>query len=85
MDTVYTEESIGYSRACVARGGYKDIYLTVSIFLTDKVLEESGHESGTYILEGKGGTVEEFEGIDMILNLHDRTVEGQGVVDNLSE
>ena len=83
VDTVYTEESVGYGRTCIARGSHKDIDLALSVFLTDEILQEAGHETGTHILKGEGRTVEKFQRVDVILDFHDRTVEGERVVDNL--
>ena len=83
MDALYAEEAIGYCRACIARGGHEDIDLLVVLLLTDKVLEQARHEPGTHILEGEGGAMEQLQRIDILLDLHHRTVEGEGVVDNL--
>ena len=46
-------------------------------------MKQSRHEACPYVLEGEGGAVEEFEGIDVVLDLHDGTVEGERVVDDV--
>ena len=83
MDAVDTQEAVGHSRACVARGGYEHVHLLTFSLLTDEILKQARHEAGTYILKGESGAMEEFEGVDIILDIHDRTVERQCVVDNI--
>ena len=47
--------------------------------------QQPRHKPSADILEGKCGAMEEFEGIDVVLNLHDGTVEGEGVIDNAAQ
>ena len=85
MDAVDTQEAVGHSRARVARGGYEHVHLLTFSLLTDEILKQARHEAGTYVLEGERGAVEEFEGVDVILDIHDRTVERQRIVYNILE
>ena len=85
MDSIDTQEAVGNGRSRVARGGHEHIHLLTFVLLLNEILQESRHESGAHILEGEGRTVEQFEGIDIVLDLHHRTVERQGVVDDLLE
>ena len=50
------------------------------VLLLDKILQQTGHETGTYILEGEGRTMKQLQGVDIILYIHHWTVELQGVV-----
>ena len=60
MDALYTQEAIGHGTTRVARSGYEDIHLFLSL-LTDEVTEQTGHETGTHILECQRGAMEQFE------------------------
>lgn len=82
MNAVYAKEAVGHGRACVAACCHKHVDLLLA-FLTDKILKEASHEACAYILEGKGGTVEQLQTVDVGLHLHDGTVEGQRVIHNL--
>ena len=44
--------------------------------------EEPGHEPGADILEGKGRSMEEFQGVDPFFHRHGRVVEGEGFRDD---
>ena len=44
-----------------------------------EVSEETGHEPGTYILEGKGWSVEQFQGPDVIMDMNQWCIEGDGI------
>ena len=85
MDALDTEEAVGNGRAGIARGGHENIDQIImrTLILLSKIPEQSRHETGTDILEGKGGAVKEFQTIYIILNLDYRTVEGKGVVDDI--
>ena len=48
-------------------------------------MQQTGHETRPYVLEGKGGAVEEFKGIDVVRHLDGRDVEGKGVADDAAE
>ena len=58
--------------------------------MTQEILQQARHEAGTNILEGQGGTMEEFQGVDIlalqasfgraVLDLDHRAGELQGVV-----
>ena len=39
MDAIDAEETVGYSRARISRGGHEDVHLLAFAFLLDKVLE----------------------------------------------
>ena len=75
VDAINTKETVGYSRTSITRSGYQYVDLLITLLLTDKVLQQSGHETGTHILEGEGRTVKEFEGVDAVFHLNHRTVE----------
>ena len=49
------------------------------------MLKEARHEASTDVFEGEGGAVEEFEGVDVVIDMHDGGVEGEGVVDDATE
>ena len=66
MDAVNAEKTVGYGRTGVARGGYKHVHLASAAFFLDEILEQTGHESGTDILERQGWTMEKFQGIDAV-------------------
>ena len=48
-------------------------------------MQEPRHEASAHILEGKRGAMEEFERVDVRLDLDNRRVEREGVVDDASE
>ena len=83
MDTLDTEEAISHSRASIARSGYKHIHLFFLSLHADEVLQQSCHKPRPYVLKGEGRAMEEFQRIDIILDFHDRTVEGERVVDDV--
>ena len=82
VDAVNTEESIGYSRTCIARSSNEHVDFLLA-FLTHEVLQQTGHEARAYILEGKGRAMEELQRVDVWLYLYHRAVESQCVVDDL--
>ena len=82
MDSVNAEETVGNSRTGIARCSYEHIYLFLA-FLTYEVLQETGHEARTHILEGEGRTMEQLERVDVWLYLNYRAVECQGIIYNL--
>ena len=87
VDALYTEEAVGYSRTCVARGGNENID-GPSPGLTRggrEILEQTGHEAGTHILESKCGAVEEFEGVDVLLHTDNGAIERQRIVDDATQ
>ena len=49
------------------------------------ILQQPRHEAGTDVLEGEGGAMEEFEGVDVVLDANDGGVEGEGVIDDATE
>ena len=86
MDALHTEESVGHSRTRIAAGGHQHIHEAVVLsLLVDKILQQSGHEAGTHILEGQGRTMEEFQTVDIWGHLHHGTIKLQGVVHNLPQ
>ena len=54
--------------------------ILITLIILSKVAQQARHEAGTDILEGQRGTVEEFQRVDIVLHLDDRTVERQRVV-----
>ena len=48
----------------------------IDIPLLREMPEETGHEPGADILESEGRSMEEFQGVNPLLHLHGRTVEG---------
>ena len=50
------------------------------VLLLDEVLQQTGHEAGTYILKGEGRTMEQLKCIDVVLDVDHRTIELQCVV-----
>ena len=92
VDTVNTEESVGYGTTCIARSCYEYVHTSLcrsrcrtNVFtaLLEEILEQTRHETCTYVLECECRTMEEFEGVDIVGNRYDRTVELQCVIDNL--
>ena len=79
VDAVNAEEAVGNGRTRVATGSHEDVYRSLSFFLfplsSDKVLQQTRHKACADILEGEGGTMEELQGIDVVLHLDYRTVE----------
>ena len=82
MDSVNAEETVGNSRTGITRCSYEYIHLFLAL-LTYEVLQETGHEARTHILEGEGRTMEQLERVDVWLYLDYRAVECQGIVYNL--
>ena len=82
MDALHAEEAIGHGTARVARGGYKNVD-ELGAFLSDEILQQTCHEAGTNVLEGEGGAVEEFQGVDRRGDLYNGTVERQGLIDQV--
>ena len=68
----------------VATCSHKYIHLLAS-FLTYEILQQSGHESRTYILECQCRTVEEFEAVDVISDGSDRAIKCQCVIHNATK
>ena len=85
VDALNTEETIGHCRARIARGGHQDIDQTVlSVLITlSEIPQQACHEAGTHILKGEGRAMEEFQTVDIILDLDHRTIEGESVVNNV--
>ena len=82
MDSLYTEETIGNGRTCITRCCYENVDLLFT-FLTNEILEQASHETGTYILEGESRTMEQLQGVDIWLYLYNRAVECQGIIYDL--
>ena len=82
---LYTEESIGNGRTCVATccNKHVDGGPFRLIRCLDKVLQESRHEAGTNILEGQRRAMKELQRIDVVLHLDDGGLERKRVADNL--
>ena len=78
---LHAEETVGYGRAGVAAGGHEHVH-PLLLLLADEVLQQAGHEACAHVLEGQGGAVEEFERVDVLVDLHYRTVEREGVADD---
>ena len=57
VDAVDTKETVGDCRTRVTAGGDEHIDLSGTL-LTDEILKEACHETGTDILECQGGTME---------------------------
>ena len=85
VNTLDTEETVCYCRTGITRGGHKDVHLFFLSLHADEILQQSGHKPGTYILKGEGRAVEEFQRIDIVLDLLDRTVERECVIDDVLE
>ena len=79
VDSLYTEETIGNSRTSIARCCYEYVDLLFT-FLTNEVLEQASHETGTYIFESESRTMEQLQGVDNWLYLYNRSVECQGII-----
>ena len=47
--------------------------------------EQTRHETRSHILEGKGGTMKEFETVDVVADFHHGAVERQCVVNDATE
>ena len=82
VDSLYTEETIGNGRTRITRCCYENVDFLFT-FLTNEVLEQASHETGTYILEGECRTMEQLQGVDIWFNLYNRAVECQGIIYNL--
>ena len=82
VDSLYTEETIGNSRTRITRCCYEHVDLLFT-FLSNEVLEQASHETGTYILEGESRTMEQLQGVDIWLYLYNRAVECQGIIYDL--
>ena len=78
MDAFHAKETVSNSAAGVAGSRHKHVKLLAGA----EMRQQAGHETGTYILEGEGGTVEKLQGIDALVDLGYGTVEGQGVTDD---
>ena len=92
VDALHAEETVGDGRTRIAGGGHKDIDRRPALGPSRRggergkaPLQEPRHEASAHILEGKRGTVEEFERVDVRLDLDNRRVEREGVVDDASE
>ena len=84
MDAVHPKESVGDGRSRVAAGGHEHIDLATShgpafAVLMDEILQQTGHETGAHILEGKCRAMEEFQAIDALLHALQRRLEGECV------
>ena len=82
MDAVNAEETVGNSRTGIARCSYEHIHLFLAL-LTYEVLQETGHEALTRIIQGEGWTMEQLERVDVWFYLDYRAVECQGIVYNI--
>ena len=84
VDALDAQETVGHRRARVAAGGHEHVDRRVGrgspATISQEVLQQAGHKPSTYILEGQGGAVEQFQRVDVLLHLHDGTVELQRVV-----
>ena len=72
------QEAVRDGAAGVAGRGDEDI----DIPLLREMPEETGHETGAYVLEGEGRPMEEFQGVDPFLDHHGRAVEGKRFCDD---
>ena len=82
VNSVHSKKSIGDSRPCVSRCCHEHVHLFCS-FLFDEVLKQASHETRAYIFESQRRAVKEFKAVDVFLELHNRCLECQCVVDNL--
>ena len=87
VDALHSQETVGHSRTRVAGSGNEDIDDPSPSLPRGRgeILQQTGHEAGTDVLESEGGTMEEFKAIDAFLDLHQWTVEGEGFGDDSSE
>ena len=91
VDALYAQETVGYGTSRVAACSHKDVDRPVCWSVTSKrwttsaqeITQQTCHKPGTYILEGKRRTVEQFQRVDIFCHFHHRTVEWQGVIDNV--
>ena len=79
----YTQEPIGHGTARITGGCHK--YGDLPVFISDKVGEATGHETGPHILECQRRTMEKFENIIMIMQTDQRDVKVQGIRYNVPQ
>ena len=84
VNTIHTQEAIGHCRARIAGGSNEDVHFAPAVGGSE-VTEQARHKPCTHILKGQRGAMEEFKGIDIVLHVHHRGVEGEGVIDNLAK
>ena len=83
IDAGHTQESVGYSRARIARGGYEHVYVALVRRVTlYEVGEEARHESCTDVLEGTCGSMIKFQTVDAVVHLDERNLKLQRVVND---
>ena len=93
MYAVNTEEAVGNGGARVSRCGYEDIHLAAVVLtaaarlslLAQEILQQTRHEACADILEGECGTVEEFEGVDVVRDFDNGAVELKRIIDDVLE
>ena len=85
MDAGDTEETVGNGRTRIAGGGNKNIDQSVASLLLVEIAKQACHEACAHVLEGQCGSMEKFQGIDIVRYPYGRDVERHGVVDNLAQ
>ena len=82
MDSFYSKETVGHSRAGVAACSDKHVDLTAVSLPFDEILQQAGHEAGAHIFKGESRAMEELEAVDCRFHLGYRAIESEGVADN---
>ena len=82
VDTFHTQKTVGNGTPCITGSSHQHIHL-IAPFLLDEVSQKAGHETRPHVFKGQRGTMEKFQGIDVLRHFHHRTVETQRVVHDL--
>jgi len=76
VDALHPQEPVGHGAARVAGSGHQHGHRLVGS--PQEVAEHPGHETGTYILEGQGGTMKQLQRPDVLRHPDYRAVKGEG-------
>ncbi len=73
VDAIHAKETVGYGRTCIAARGHKHMDVAAVIAPAYEVLEQTGHEARTYILEGQCRAVKQFQTVNTRLDFGHRS------------
>ena len=79
MNAFDAQETICYSRTCVATRRNKDVDQPFALFL-EEVLQQSSHKASPDVLEGEGRAVKELERINGLFDFYQWDDEGKRVI-----
>ena len=82
MNTFHPQKAVSNSASRITGSSYQHIDILLSFFFNE-VPQQTCHETTAYIFERQSGTMEKFEGINILRYLYQRYIKTQSIIYNL--